>query len=339
MREQLLYASLHNLYLLHKTDKTTVVSDLMGLQAQFLNNPKYALQIRASDYSQQNWAEGLIKTWTFRGTLHVVLESELSLFLSATGLEKDWDDRWGMDRRLKPFWAEKLRDWIADGISEREALKKRCREEGMEPEVLKAAFHSWGGLLNDMSRRGMIACDAGSARRYVLCSCNPTMDRQAARMELIRRYFKTYGPATFADCAYFTGFRQTEVVRLVEAAGLPLKSVSYEGKQYFYLDNLPSGGSIPDCLFLTGFDQLVLGYRERSRFLDEEDKTKVTTMTGIVVPTILLRGRIKAKWKKDGGRLSITPFRRLKKAEQKLIADKAHEIFGEELKQVSFLQL
>lgn len=67
-KEQLLYASLHNLYLLEKADTATIVSDLMGLQAQFANNPKYALQIRASDYSENNWYQGLIKTWTFRGT-------------------------------------------------------------------------------------------------------------------------------------------------------------------------------------------------------------------------------------------------------------------------------
>jgi len=59
--EQLLFASLHNLHLLEKTDKATVVSDLMGLQAQFANNPKYALQMRAADYDEETWAKGWSK--------------------------------------------------------------------------------------------------------------------------------------------------------------------------------------------------------------------------------------------------------------------------------------
>ena len=87
MLEQLLFASLHNLHLLEKTDKATVVSDLMGLQAQFANNPKYALQIRAADYDEETWGEGLVKTWTFRGTPHAVRREELGLYLSAVGVK------------------------------------------------------------------------------------------------------------------------------------------------------------------------------------------------------------------------------------------------------------
>ena len=49
-KEMLLYNSLHGLHLLSKADTHTVVSDLMGLQAQFANYPKASLLIRASDY-------------------------------------------------------------------------------------------------------------------------------------------------------------------------------------------------------------------------------------------------------------------------------------------------
>ena len=48
-KEMLLYNSLKGLYLLDKADTHRVVSDLMGLQAQFANYPKASLKIRASD--------------------------------------------------------------------------------------------------------------------------------------------------------------------------------------------------------------------------------------------------------------------------------------------------
>ena len=41
--EMLLYNSLKGLHLLDKADTHTVVSDLMGLQAQFANYPKASL--------------------------------------------------------------------------------------------------------------------------------------------------------------------------------------------------------------------------------------------------------------------------------------------------------
>ena len=52
--EMLLYNSLKGLHLLDKADTHTVVSDLMGLQAQFANYPKASLRIRASDYREED---------------------------------------------------------------------------------------------------------------------------------------------------------------------------------------------------------------------------------------------------------------------------------------------
>lgn len=335
MQEQLLYASLLNLHLLHKTDKATIVSDLLGLQAQFANNPKYALLIRAADFDEATWQEGLVKTWTFRGTLHAVLASDLALILSAVGINEEWDNSWDMDPKLKPYWAGRLLAWISEGITERSALKGKCIAAGMEPEIVERAFHNWGGLLRDMCSRGMIAYAMGTAKRFIPCSLTP-IDKKTARIEVIRRYFHAYGPATLADCAYFTGWRQREVMGLLELAGLPLRSLTHQGREYFYLKDLPSRGTIPSCLFLAGFDQLIMGYRDRSRFMDETDKAKVTTNTGIVYPTILLKGRLKARWKLEGKRLIITPFRPLSQAEQDLIATEARQVFGPDAAKITF---
>jgi hypothetical protein len=59
----LLLASLNNQHLLKKAPCGAVVSELCGLQAQFANNPKYALRIRGSDFSEAAWGEGLVKIW------------------------------------------------------------------------------------------------------------------------------------------------------------------------------------------------------------------------------------------------------------------------------------
>ncbi|HPT82719.1 MAG TPA: winged helix DNA-binding domain-containing protein [Limnochordia bacterium] len=337
MLEQFLYASLCNLHLLQKRDTATVVADLLGLQAQFANNPKYALRIRAADYHEDSWHKSLLTTWTFRGTLHAVLKEELGLFLAAVGLPDTWDDRWDLDPKLKAHWAEKLWEWIASGITERSALKEKCLAAGLDQDTLNRVFHGWGGLLRDMCSRGMIAYAPGTAKHFVPCFDVPFPDRHSARVEIIRRYFRSFGPATFGDCAYFTGWRVREVTALVEAAALPLKSISYQGKEYYYLQELPARGAIPDCLLLAGFDQLVMGYRDRSRFLDEEDKSKVITNTGIVFPTILLGGRLKARWKKERSKLLVTPFRSLSRREQELITEKARAVFPGEVQEVLFL--
>lgn len=338
-KEELLYFSLKHQHLLAKTDKDTVVSDLCGLQAQFANNPKYALRIRASNYSETGWGAGLIKVWSFRGTLHAVRKDELGLFLSARGVKDTWDNAWGIDPEIKPHWAQRIYDWIASGVDGREELKEKCRAKGMEQEVLEKVFHGWGGLIREMCDRGMIAYHIGTAKRFVLCHDVQFSDQKSARMEVIKRYFKAFGPATATDCAAFTGYRKTDVIKLIEESGMQLKSVFCEGVEYFHLTDLHSAGSIPDCLYLTGFDQLILGYKDRSRFLRDEDKRQVTTTTGIVFPTILVNGSLQAKWKKDGTKLMITPFsgsRKLSKRNKDLISAQGRALFGTEIKEVVY---
>ena len=94
-KKHLLYWRLRNQFLLSKAGRMEVASKLLGLQAQFANNPKYALQIRASDFSEAAWSENLVKTWSLRHTLHLIPQDELGLYLSARGGGGAWTDMWG----------------------------------------------------------------------------------------------------------------------------------------------------------------------------------------------------------------------------------------------------
>ncbi|GHV34955.1 hypothetical protein FACS1894187_06630 [Synergistales bacterium] len=334
-RTGLLFASLYNQHLLTKAPCLTVVSELCGLQAQFANNPKYALRIRGSDFSETTWEEGLVKIWSFRKTLHTVLQSEIGLFLSARGVPDGWRDGWNIESNRMAYWSEFLLDMIAGGVYGREALKAKCREKGMVREEEQNVFHGWGGLIYEMNRRGMIAYAPGTAKNFVLCRDVKRMEQDEARAVLLRRYFKSFGPATMEDCAYFTGWKKREIQSVIEKHGIQLNPVLCEAREYFFTD-MPDIGEIPDCIFLSGFDQLLMGYRSRSRMMDEQYKRDVTTNTGIVHPTILLNGRIQAKWKKSGNKLTVTPFHKIPQRDRNKIARHGKKLFQDKALEVEF---
>ena len=257
--------------MLKKTDKATVVSDLCGLQAQFANNPKYALRIRASDFSEAGWGDGLVKIWSFRGTLHAVGTDEVGLFLSARGVPNAWDDSWwGLKKEIKPYWSEFIYERILEGANGREELKQECRKKGMQEDVVAKVFHGWGGLFKEMCARGMIAYDIGRAKRFVVCDNLSFLSKDEARASTIKRYFRAYAPATIADCAAFTGYKKREVLKLIEDHCIPLRSVMCEGVEYYGLDDGNEGGgsNIPNCIFLAGFDQMIMpDFDSESAFL------------------------------------------------------------------------
>ncbi len=66
---------------------------------------------------------------------------------------------------------------------------------------------------------------------------------------------------------------------------------------------------MPRCLFLAGFDPLMLGYEKKeSLFLPGEFLRAVFNLAGIVMLTVLLDGVVAGKWKKTGRRLKVEWF-------------------------------
>lgn len=335
-RQELLRATLGAHFLLERGSRLDVLSGLCGLQAQFAANPAYALRIRARDFDARGWGEGLVKVWTLRGTIHVVRADELGLHLSARDRRGPWrPSRWrNIPVELMPRWADFICERVAEGIDGRDELKEACRRAGMDEELLGQVFNGWGGLLKDMSDRGMIAYRPGIEKRFMLPPPIEWMGREEARLEVLRRYFAHFGPATPQDCAAFTGWGLTEVRALLRRGGLPLREVSCDGVSYLCLgepaDGVEGARGLPRCVFLAGFDQLVLGYRDRSRFMDAGDARLVTNAAGIVFPTVMLRGRLRARWKKEPGRLVVTPFRPLSVTDQQAVSARGRRLFSDE---------
>lgn len=327
-REGLLLASLCKQHLLTNTSSHAVMSTLCGLQAQFANYPKHALRIRASDYDEERWNHGLVKVWTFRGTLHLVNRDELGLYLSAIGVPKKWGDDWGIGARSKPRLSKLLMSWIREGVHEREALKHRCRKHGIGEETVGCIFHGWGGLMKEMCKRGLVAYAPGTEKRFLPCGEVDFMARDAARLVLAERYFRYLGPGTLEDFITFSGYGKREAETILAGGGLPLRSVVCGEDEYFYLDDWDTKKNIPSCLFLAGFDQMLLAYKNRERLMDAGDKAKVVTTSGIIHPTVLLDGRLRARWKIEKGELRVYPFKRLSAAAKKTIRQGAERTFG-----------
>ena len=75
--EQIRYLRLKRQHLICQTTSNTVVRDLCGLQAQYLSHALHALSVR----TQKLHTDDMVKTWTLRGTMHLITEEDLPLFL------------------------------------------------------------------------------------------------------------------------------------------------------------------------------------------------------------------------------------------------------------------
>ena len=334
-RELLLYNSLRNLHLLERAPKAEILRDLMGLQAQFSRNPQISLRLRASDYSEDTWDDGLVKVWSHRGTIHVLPEEELGLHLSAKGQPLPFrENYWRLSVAEQELWAPFLVQQISEGNDTRDGLKAACTAAGMSEDLLGRVFYGWGGLIQEMAWRGMLVCCTGTDKRYRIPKAVQFVDPTEAKRTLIRRYFTVYGPATVQDCTTFFG-EKAAVLRPLLAEILPeMRCTEIGGVKYYHGRELVMDGEIPPCVLIPGFDQLVLGYRDRSRMIDKQHARKLTNVAGIVFPAVLLRGRIRARWKLEKETVVITPFEKLLKKDEAAIRRTAKQRLG--LREISY---
>ena len=315
-------------------------ADLCGLQAQFLRNAVHALRIR----SHEVYVDDLVKTWTLRGTVHLVPERDLPLYIRHCGTAEDvcrsgwysWTTERGHanppEREIE--LARLTVAAIAAGIDEREALRVHLRGQGMTEAEEARVFNPWGGMIAELANIGAIAFRVEMAdnlrpdetKRYRLLTPFTPVEESAARLELAHRYFTHYGPATLRDAAYFFHWTQAEIKVLL--AQLPVENLTMDGKTYFFISSGEPERDMPPVILLAGFDPLMLGYRkEDNPFLPPEHLRGIFNLAGIVNPAILLHGRVVGKWKEKDGRVELTAFETIPAADREAIIEEVIRLF------------
>lgn len=339
--EMLLSSRLRGQFLTETADPRTAAAGLCGVQAQFLNAALHALRLRCGDADPNR---SLIKLWTLRGTLHLIPPEDLPFYCLRQGTPEDaaqteiyrfldtHSRSIGKERAI--FFAALILDAVRNGVDRKETLRTLCREAGMTDFEELHVFHPWGGTLRELCELGLICFDLTPEKRILPCPAFAPTEERKAMQELMRRYLIHYGPVTLQDAVYF--FRRPKKILRESLFSLPVTEYPL-GSDVFYALTPPEEGNIPPCLLLAGFDPMLLGYEKADNpILPAGHLRQVYTMTGIVHPTVLLDGRIAARWKASPKALEIIPFRRLQARERKRIAVQAEVFFPK--KQVRFAE-
>jgi len=349
--EEIKLRRLCNQHLLEPSDMMTVVRDLCGVQAQFFANAVHALKIRCSDFSEARIREQLVKNWTVRGTVHLFDPADNGLFLCCADGKNYrrnqwtepsfWNRRgdWSLTPERQSLFTDVIVDALRDGPRSRDELKLICRQSGMTDAEEGSMFHPWGGGVREMCQRGFMHYAAQDDKVFYLTPDFSPVPEQKAMLELARRYFTCFAPATVHDAMYFFGAPARKVRGWLEQ--LPVTEVGCGGEKYYYIDSGRnySGCEMAECLFLAGFDQLMMGYEKKeSLFLRREHLKAVFTAAGIVRPTVLLRGSVVGCWSKKQNKLTISPFERMSTADRASVKEKAGALW-QDIERIDFKEI
>jgi hypothetical protein len=305
--------------------------------------------IQAQDYYGSLWAIGLrtglteaqvvravegqtiIRTWPQRGTLHLVpAEDAKSLVgLSAERILK------GATRRHQQLSLNE--DILAQSKAVvTELLQARALVP--RPQVLgaleQARIETQNGrgyhILWYLAQTGVIYVGPMAAKQQtfgLLATLVPKpveMERSQAVARLARRYFTSHGPATIQDFMWWSGLTATDAKAGLAASEAALRSEVVDGKTYWLAQDAAASDITQTTFLLPGFDEYLLGYKDRTAVLRPEDSHKVIPGgNGMFLPTVVVRGQIVGTWKriikKQSVQVQINSFRPLRPADKRLI--------------------
>ena len=297
-----------------------ICQNLNGLQAQFQPYVHIGFQNRMSEqaFQKEDWQEKLTRQWSIRRTVHAYLKTEIPLYIhegrmaSQAYLETEGQN--GLSASTKQKFHQMILEALEHGAMFREEIKNLCRAEKLTLAEEKQIFNAWGGLLRYMVERGEIYQEYGAKRFHRLKDFQP-LAKKEAELEIARRYFAGFGPVSLADARYY--FKENKVTVLAWMNQLDLKTIQVAGEERFYLGELEEA-ELPKCLFIAGFDQLLLGYEKKANpFFAPKHIRQIYTLTGIIKPTVFYKGRLVATWKRNKKEIILDIFEDLNGSEIK----------------------
>jgi len=136
-----------------------------------------------------------------------------------------------------------------------------------------------------------------------------------AMRELAIRYFTGHGPATVHDFSWWSGLSVTEAKKAAADADGVLFCETIDGTAYWSGETggADGAGAESELALLAGFDEYLLGYKDRSAVLKPEHAPKIVPGgNGMYAPMLLIGGEIAGIWRRTVGRrgveLSVHPF-------------------------------
>ena len=292
---------------------------MTGMQAQDYNGVLTSVALRTAGGTRSAVEEALnagevVRSWPLRGTLHLVKAEDLTWMLrllSPRTLARAASRRaeLGLDSAALGRAREQTELILEGGhrIS-RTDLLARWDNGGLDT-AGQRGYH----LLWHLAQTGVVCFGpvADGAQQVVLVdewiTSQRRLDREEALGELAERYFCSHGPATTGDFARWANLVAADARAGLALARTQLATLVGEDGCEYHLDQ-----GTPDLLrahrrqargvhLLPGFDELILGYRDRTATLPADVAHDIVPGgNGIFRPTVVSGGHVVGTWTHSG---------------------------------------
>ncbi|MEU4561210.1 winged helix DNA-binding domain-containing protein [Actinoplanes sp. NPDC023936] len=296
-----------------------IVAWFGAMQAQDLGSVLWSLGVRLPGSTLPEIVaatedRSVVRTWPMRGTVHLVPSADAHWMLGLTGVRqltgvaRRWEHL-GLDETIAGRSMEILAAALAAGGGRltRSACLAALREGGIDVSGQRGYHLLWYASQRSLTA---IAPSIGAEQTFVLLDdWVPGRFTPSSREEglaiLAQRFYRSHGPATVKDFAGWTSLGIRDARTGIAAAGLA--AVDVDGVEMWADPAVLDAGPVTGCWALPGFDEYLLGYKDRSLMASPEQLAKIIPGgNGIFQPTLVRDGRVVGTWKRTIGKKAVT---------------------------------
>ncbi len=295
-------------------DPVAVAAWFGAIQAQDYAGAKWSLGLRvpgSTDAQIEKLIAGhaLIRTWAMRGTLHLLAAADLRWLIDLIGpriINKN--QRRYRQLELDEATLERSNSAIIAALADGKQLDRAALLTALEDQGIFTQGQRGYYMLNHASISGLIV--QGVEARYnqamfmrvdEALPASQKLSHEAALAELARRYFVSRGPATLQDFITWSGLLVADAKAGLASVKNQLVADTFDNDEYWFTpDPIPAPALSPTAYTLPGFDEYILGYKNRDAVLDPEHAQKICPgKNGVFYPTIVLDGQVVGTWKRS----------------------------------------
>ena len=287
------------------------------IQAQVFAAAELCLSARVRGFTRQRLSDALyverslVRTWSLRGTLHLVPADEAALWAAAARgscpywQTSAWLTKYGLTRRRVSALIAAIGESLQSCCLTRSELATAVEARlGWTHPLLRSGY---GQLLHPAAMTGRLCFGPPKGANVTFVRADewlggwPQVDGDQARREILRRYLHTFGPARPADFSIWSGFQPAAARQLFAEARL--QQVSIEGTRAFVLPgDTTFRAPRPSVRLLPRYDAYVIGSRPRWPILPpaveqrvkQDPKGRLESITGM--QPIVVNGVIAGLW-------------------------------------------
>ncbi|HEX9512037.1 MAG TPA: winged helix DNA-binding domain-containing protein [Puia sp.] len=259
---------------------------------------------------QQAFNEGkILRTHILRPTWHFVAPADIRWMLALTapriktfcaGMHRQLELDQAVFRRSNVLLQKAL---AGGGQLTRKELLPVFQRAKIRTDELRLAH-----LLMQAELDGVICSGAMSGKQFTYALMEERapggklLQPEEAVAELALRYFKSRGPATLADFAWWSGLTVADGKKGVEALRSQFINEVVEGQSYWIYSHSPStpapadNPNFPALHVLPAFDEYTVAYKDRDLVLSP--KHAIRSGNGIFKPILLCGGQIVGVWQR-----------------------------------------